>query len=739
VYRLAVRCGLAGFVRNEVGGVWIEVEGDPEALAAFEAELRSAPPPRAHIEALRRIELVARAERGFRIEVSGAERGTGVQVAPDVATCARCLAEIGDPRERRHRYAFTNCTDCGPRLTIVRAAPYDRANTTMAGFDMCADCRAEYEDPEDRRFHAEPIACPTCGPHVWLSTAAAERIDVPDPIARAGELLRAGRILAVKGIGGYHLACDAAVEDVVAELRRRKGRDERPFAILVPDLVAAERVARIGAVERALLESPEHPIVLVPRRPDAAVAFAVAGDGPRLGVLLPYAPLHHLLARAFGPRPLVFTSGNRSDEPIQHRDDVARHLLGPIADVFLVHDRPIHLRCDDSVVAVVDDVPLPLRRARGFAPSPLRLPRPCATEILALGAHLKTTFALGRGDHAIVSHHLGDLDELSTVEAYAAAIAHYEQLFDVRPKLLVHDLHPDAGSTRYALERARRESLPTMAVQHHEAHVASCLVDAGEEGPVIGVAFDGLGLGTDGTIWGGEFFTGGLDGLTRVAHLATVPQPGGDLAVQEPWRMAIAHAVAAGAPLDTIKSAVDARAFATVLQQVERGTLAPPASSMGRLFDAVAALTGVRYEVHHEAQAAMELQWAAERASPADGGAYPFDVREEGGLIVVDSAPLIRAVVSDRAGGVTVPAMARRFHDTAVEMVVSVARTLRGRTSIDVVALSGGVFANALLLSGCTNALRAEGFRVLRHRRLPPNDGGLCVGQLVLAAARRTL
>ncbi len=738
VHRLARRHGLAGLVRNDPGGVWIEVEGPVESLDAFAAELLTAAPPRARVDACRSVPLDVTRQAGFQIVASDAKAGGPIVVAPDVATCPACLAELDDPSARRHRYPFTNCADCGPRLTIVVAAPYDRTRTTMAAFTMCPACRAEYGDPEDRRFHAEPIACPACGPRVRLATPAGERLGVPDPIARAAELLAAGRILAVKGVGGYHLACDAAREDVVAELRRRKRRDARPFAILVADLAAAERVAVLTDAERALLDGPEHPIVLALRRPGAAVAPNVAGESPRLGVLLPYAPLHHLLARAFGPGPIVLTSGNRSDEPIQHEDEAARAVLGTIADAFLVHDRPIHLRCDDSVTTVVAGAPLPLRRSRGWAPAPIRLPRPCPRPILALGAHLKATFALGRGDQAILSHHLGDLDELAVLEAYAEAIAHYERLFGVSPALLVHDLHPDAGGTRYALERARRDGLPCLAIQHHEAHVASCLVDAGEDGPVLGVAFDGLGLGSDGTIWGGKVFAGGLDGLVRAAHLRTVPMPGGDAAIREPWRMAAAHLLAAGAPLDVLAASLEPRALATTVRQVERGVNAPATSSMGRLFDAVAAIAGLRSVVEYEAQAAVELQWAAERATP-DGALYDFrldDPAAAGTPVQIDVAPLVRGVLGDRERGVPVETIARRFHDTVVEIVRAVAIDLRARHGLATVALTGGVFSNALLLAECARRLSEAGFRVLRHQRLPPNDGGLAVGQLALAAAR---
>jgi len=738
VHRLARRHGLSGIVRNDPGGVWIEVEGPEASVDAFAAELLTAAPPRARVDACRSVPLGITRQAGFRIVESEVGASGPIVVAPDVATCAACLAELDDPTARRRGYPFTNCADCGPRLTIVVAAPYDRARTTMAGFAMCPACRAEYEDPEDRRFHAEPIACPACGPRVWLATPAGARLGVPDPIAHAAELLAEGRILAVKGVGGYHLACDAAREDVVAELRRRKHRDARPFAILVTDLAAAERIAVLTDAERALLDGPEHPIVLVTRRPGAAVAKAVAGESPRLGVLLPYAPLHHLLARAFGPGPLVLTSGNRSDEPIQHEDEAARAVLGGMADAFLVHDRPIHLRCDDSVTAVVAGAPLPLRRSRGGAPAPIRLPFPCPRPILALGAHLKATFALGRDDQAILSHHLGDLDELAAVEAYAEAIAHYERLFDLSPALLVHDLHPDAGGTRYALERARRDGLPCLAVQHHEAHVASCLVDAGVEGPVLGVAFDGLGLGSDGTVWGGEFFAGGLDGLTRAAHLCTVPMPGGDAAVREPWRMAAAHLLAAGVPLDVLSAAVEPRALATTVRQIERGVNAPSTSSMGRLFDAVAAIAGLRTAVTYEAQAAVELQWAAERAT-SDGALYDFRLVEPaaaGAPLQIDVAPLVRGVLRDRERGSSVETIARRFHDTVVELVRAVAIDLRARYGFATVALTGGVFSNALLLAECVRRLPEAGFRVLRHERLPPNDGGLAVGQLALAAAR---
>jgi hydrogenase maturation protein HypF len=735
VHDLANRLGLGGFVRNRAGGVLIELEGEPGSLDRFLDELTNRPPPLARIDGLEWVAVAARCEPGFRIEASEAGRSEAVFVAPDVATCDDCLRELFDPTDRRFRYPFLNCTNCGPRLTIVRGAPYDRERTTMAGFAMCAECRSEYEDPGDRRYHAQPIACPACGPRLLALDGRGRAVPTGDPLAFAVASLRCGAIVAIKGLGGYHLACEAGNGRAVAELRRRKQRDEKPLAVMARDLDAALGLVEATAAERELLQSRRRPIVLLRRRPGAPIDDLVAPGNPMLGVMLPYTPLHHLLMAEFDDQPLVMTSGNRSDEPIAFEDDDARDRLAGVADAFLTNDRPIHLRCDDSVTRVVAGAELPLRRSRGDAPLPLDLPVSCRRPTLALGGQLKATFALGRGRHAFLSHHLGDLDHFAAYRAYVEAVAHYEQLFAHRPELLVHDLHPDYASTRYAA--TRDAAIPRLAVPHHHAHVASCLADNGRDEPVIGVAFDGTGFGPDGAVWGGEFLVGDCREVRRAAHLRYVAMPGGDQAIREPWRMAAAYLIDAGLDVEPLRGRVPDTALATVRRMVERRLNAPLTSSMGRLFDGVAALAGVRDRVSFEGQAAMELEWLAS-GSLAEG-AYPFDLMEPDGEdapILIDVRPLICEVVAEARRGGDAATIGRRFHGTAVEVVARVCARLRERSGPTVVALSGGVFLNAMLTNGVVDRLERDGFRVLRHRRVPPGDGGLSLGQLAIAAAR---
>jgi hydrogenase maturation protein HypF len=733
VYNLAMRLHLSGFVRNQAGSLQIEVEGEPLSLDRFLGELADRPPPLAQIEHLSWEGRPPRGEDEFRIETSTADAASPVFISPDVAACPDCLAELFDPADRRFGYPFLNCTNCGPRLTIITGAPYDRPRTTMASFVMCPACRAEYDDPADRRFHAQPTACAACGPSLRLLDAAGRPVVTPDPLADFAAALCDGRIGALKGLGGYHLACDARNSAAVAELRRRKHRDEKPFAVMVPDVAAAEILGEVGPDERTLLLSPRAPIVLLRGRP-GVVSEDVAPRNPHLGVMLPYTPLHHLLLRATG-RPLVMTSGNRSDEPIAYRDDEALEKLAGIADLFLVHDRPIHLRCDDSVTRIVDGVELPVRRSRGYAPRPIELPFDCPRPILAVGGQLKATFALGRGRQAFLSHHLGDLDHFEAYRAFEKDVALYEQLFGVVPQLIVHDLHPDYATSAYARGRSARLGTPLLAVQHHHAHMASCMAENGLDEPVIGVSFDGTGYGTDGTIWGGEFLIGDYRTFRRAAHLRTVGLPGGDRAVREPWRIAVAHLADAQAESSALEARLLPVELRTVRRMLERGLNTPLTSSAGRLFDAVAALAGVRDCVSYEGQAAIELEWLATNVTP--DGAYPFDL---GGMpLVVDTRPLIRAVAADVVRGVGAALVGRRFHSTLVEVIAAVCGRLRAETGIGAVVLSGGVFLNALLTREVGGRLDADGFRVYRHRRVPPNDGGLSLGQLAIAACRFAL
>jgi hydrogenase maturation protein HypF len=733
VYGLAARHDLRGFVRNRTGGVWIEVEGETGSLDRFLDELVHHPPPLARIDHCRWDRRDPQGDRRFRIEHSDAAAAGPVYVSPDAATCDDCIAELFDSADRRYLYPFLNCTNCGPRLTIVTGVPYDRERTTMAGFAMCGACRAEYEDPADRRFHAQPTACPVCGPRLQLLEADGRPARAIEPLCRFADALLQGQIGALKGLGGFHLACDARREEAVGELRRRKHRDEKPFAVMEADVAAARELCEIGPAEERLLRSVGRPIVLLRKRPAAGVAAAVAPRNAYLGVMLPYTPLHHLLLRAVGGIPLVMTSGNRSDEPIAYRDDAPTKLSG-IADLYLTHDRPIHVRCDDSVTRILDGDELPLRRSRGYAPAPLELPAASPRQLLAVGGQLKATFALGRGKQAFLSHHLGDLDHYDAYRAFEHDVALYEKLFAVRPECLVHDLHPDYRSTRYAIERAEREGIALLAVQHHHAHMASCMAEHGLAGPVIGVTLDGTGYGTDGTIWGGEFLVGDYSRFERRARLRCVGMPGGDRAIHEPWRMAVAHLRDAGAEYSFSQAQMLQTELRTVEKMLSQRFNAPLTSSMGRLFDAVASLAGVRDRVSYEGQAAVELEQMA--TDTAAAGSYPlaFEVVRDG-LTEIDTRPMIRAVAAEATGGVAAAVIARKFHTTVVDLVAATCERIRRDTGIREVVLSGGVFLNVLLTREVTGRLARDGFQVYRHRRVPPNDGGLSLGQLAVAAA----
>jgi hydrogenase maturation protein HypF len=746
VYSFARELCLKGFVRNDAGTVRIEIEGEPDSINRFCAELANRSPPLAAIDRIALEPLEPRGDRVFRIEPSSINSASAIFISPDVATCDACLAELFDPENRRFRYPFLNCTDCGPRLTIIQGAPYDRPRTTMAQFPMCADCRREYDDPANRRFHAQPTACSHCGPQLQLLDGCGQRVETADPVADFANALREGLIGAVKGLGGYHLACDAGNENAVRELRRRKQRDEKPFAVMVADANAAEAICEIGPAERKLLVSARRPIVLLRTKSvgDASrrerIATEVAPGNPYLGVFLPYTPLHALLVNAVDDRPLVMTSGNRSDEPIAYRDDDAASRLDGIADLFLANNRPIHVRCDDSVMRVIGGVESPIRRSRGYAPQPIRLPIDCARPLLAVGGQFKGIFALGRDHSAFVSHHLGDLDHFDAYQAFVRDEALYEDLFAIRPGLIVHDLHPDYATTRYALERAAKEGVPALGVQHHHAHVASCLAENGRDEPVIGVAFDGTGFGLDGAIWGGEFLVADLCESHRAAHFRYLQLPGGDRTIREPWRSAAAHLLDAGEDLSLLNNAASQTAVRAVARMIERRFNSVPTSSAGRLFDAVAAIAGVRAKVRYEGQAAMELEWLATDILP--DGSYPFVIEEPtsgtdaDGPLVVDTRPLIRAVVADRKAGVEAARIARRFHSTLVNMIGDVCQQIRERTGLSVAALTGGVFMNALLVEEVTARLTGAGFKVLRHRTVPANDGGLALGQLAIGAAR---
>ncbi|SNT35861.1 carbamoyltransferase HypF [Actinacidiphila glaucinigra] len=749
VFGLARELGLAGHVGNTGDGVVAEVEGAPGAVAAFCDRIGAEAPPLAVVESVSH-DLVP-LTGGTDFTISPSRPGDGASrtlVSPDTATCEACLTELRDPGDRRHRHPFITCTHCGPRFTIVTGLPYDRPNTTMARFPMCATCRAEYEDPADRRFHAQPVSCHDCGPRLRLVLPGADRPGRQDdePVAQARRLLAAGAVVAVKGLGGYHLACDAGNEESVRLLRTRKDRGDKPFALMARDLADVERLAHVGPEEWELLTGTRRPIVLLRRRPEAReVAEAVAPRVADLGVMLPYTPVHHLLlglpGDPPGPRLLVMTSGNLGGEPIVTDDRQALERLAGLADAWLTHDRPIHVPCDDSVVRICDGAELPVRRSRGYAPFPVPLPVPVAPS-LAVGGDLKNTFCVGEGRHAWLSAHVGDMDDLATLTAFTAAERQLEQITGVRPVLLAADRHPGYRSVGWA--RRAAGDRPLRQVQHHHAHVAAAMAEAGLDGtsPVIGVAFDGTGHGDDGAVWGGEFLLAGYDGFRRSAHLGYVPLPGGDAAVRRPYRMALAHLRAAGLPWAPGLPCTDAcpeDERAVLATQLERGLHCVPTSSMGRLFDAVASLSGVCHRAGYEAQAAVELEAAAVAAGglPAEG--YSFALRPgagAGGATACDPGPVLAAVVADLGAGVPAGVIAGRFHRAVAGLVRRVCAAVREREGITTVALSGGVFANALLSSACARDLRADGFTVLRHRLVPPNDGGLALGQLVVAAAR---
>ncbi len=720
VWREATALGLTGWVSNDAAGVVLEVEGGQDQVTSLLVALHH-PPTLARVDDVTSQDVPLRGDADFQVRISDVTGTRIAEISPDTTTCEDCLAELHDPADRRFGYPFLNCTHCGPRFTIVRSIPYDRTRTTMAAFPLCSECKAEYDDPSDRRFHAEPIACPTCGPELHFSARATT------PVAGAVAALLRGEIVAVKGLGGYHLAVDAGNEAAVSVLRRRKQREDRPFALMVAHVEAAEALVHMGSEELELLTSAARPIVLMGRRPTTAVAASVAPGATVLGIMLPYTPLHELLLRSFGG-PLVMTSGNLTDEPIAFKDGDATTRLAGVADAFLSHDRDIRTRVDDSVVKVVRGRVVPVRRSRGYVPRPVRLPVAAPEPILACGAALKNTFTLVRGRSAVVSHHVGDLGDYHTQQSYLDGIDHLSALLDLSPAVIAHDLHPDYPSTRYAQDR---EGVRLIGVQHHHAHIASCLADNGTAERVIGVAFDGLGLGTDGTAWGGEFLLADLEGFTRAAYLSPVAMPGGDAATREPWRMAASHLQAAFVDevpeLDVVRR--QGERWGQVLSVARAGLNSPLTSSAGRLFDAVAAILGLRDTVTYEAQAAIELEQVADLD---ERGTYALAVEGER----VDVGALVRAVVQDLRAGVGVPVIAARFHQALADVVAAVCARLRDEHALDTVALSGGVFQNGLLLARTLDGLEGHGFTVLTHRQVPCNDGGISLGQAAVAAAR---
>jgi hydrogenase maturation protein HypF len=743
VYRLARELELGGFVLNDSEGVLLEVEGGGRAVAEFLMRLQRDPPPLAVIERVAVAEREPTGSERFAILDSPQGGAANAPVTPDTATCDDCLAELRDPGDRRYRYPFINCTNCGPRFTIVRGVPYDRPSTTMAAFTMCERCRREYEDPADRRFHAQPNACAECGPTVSLLGRDGAAVAGEDGLRAASVALRGGAILAVKGIGGFHLACRADDEEAVGRLRSRKHREDKPFALMAPSPAAAGRLIRLGPQEAKLLSGPARPIVLAPRRPDAEVAGAVAPGAPELGVMLPYSPLHHILLGDLGIT-LVLTSGNVSDEPIAYEDGDASERLERIADLFLVHDRPIQTRTDDSVVRVVEPGGIPrrtvLRRSRGYVPASLPLPRGAPRPLLACGAELKSTFCVAKEQRAWVSHHIGDLQNFETLRSFLEGIEHFERVFAVTPEIVAHDLHPEYLSTKYALER---DGVELVGVQHHHAHLAACLAEHGESGPALGAIFDGTGYGPDGTVWGGELLLGDLRSFSRVGMLAPVALPGGERAIKQPWRMACAWLSAATGvepelPV-TLAERVNERAWRQVHQLASTGVGSPQTTSMGRLFDAVAALIGIRAEVNYEGQAAVELEAACGHEyarGPAERARYPISLTSAGQSVVIDPLDAIRSVAADAVAGVPRGVIASGFHAAIAGATVDACANAASVHRTEIVVLSGGVFQNRILLEDVASGLSAAGLRVLIPQRLPANDGGISYGQAAVAAAR---
>jgi hydrogenase maturation protein HypF len=729
VYRLAGELSLGGFVLNDAHGVLIEVEGSAPVVDRFLERLPCEAPPLAVLEQLLVEDRAPSGAIGFAIRESIGGAVPDAPVTPDTATCADCVRELFDPADRRFRYPFINCTNCGPRFTIVRSVPYDRPATTMAGFVMCPECQAEYEDPADRRFHAQPNACPSCGPS--LSLLDADRRPVAgDPLESAIAALLGGAIIAIKGIGGYHLAGVAASERTVAALRARKHREDKPFALMAPSVTVAESLVRLDARALELLTGPERPIVLAARLPAAPVSESVAPGAPELGVMLPYSPLHHLLLADVGET-LVMTSANASDEPIAYRDADALERLAGIADLFLAHDRPIETRTDDSVVRAVPRRSV-LRRSRGYVPAAIPLPAGGSSRpLLATGAELKSTFCLAKGSRAWVSHHIGDLENYETLSSFTEGIEHFKALFAVEPEVIAHDLHPEYLSTKYALDL---DGVELVGVQHHHAHLAASLAEHDAAGPAIGAIFDGTGYGLDGTVWGGELLYGDVASFRRVGALLPVSLPGGARAIKQPWRMACSWLEAAceGEPElpPSLSGRIDARAWAQVRAVIGAATASPATTSMGRLFDAVAALAGIRTEVNYEGQAAIELEAACDLE---ERGSYPIALT--GAPLVIDPRETIRAVAADVAAGDAPGAIARRFHRAIARATVDACIQLAGTHATEVVVLSGGVFQSRLLLDTVSNELSGAGLRVLVPERLPVNDGGISYGQAAVAAA----
>jgi len=758
VYGLAVEHNLKGWVYNTSEDVKIEVEGESEAVEQFERELETKAPPLAHIENVTIEHHPPLGYKNFEIRHSQTQEGKYQLISPDVATCQACLGELLNPEDRRYRYPFTNCTNCGPRFTIIEDMPYDRPKTTMRYFQMCPQCQAEYDNPLDRRFHAQPNACPKCGPQVELVDNQGSLITGSNPIAAASQLLKEGKIVAIKGLGGFLLACDATSDTVVKTLRQRKKRSSKPFAIMVATVDEAKRHCYVSPEEENLLTSPQSPIVLMRWREDSSVSREVAPNLRFLGIMLPYTPLHHILLRDTG-LPLVMTSGNLSEEPIARDNDEALRRLSGIADYFLIHNRDIYSRYDDSVAIVERGTSQLIRRARSYAPYPIRLPFE-ARQVLGCGAEEKNTFCLTKDNYAFVAQHIGDMENMETLEHFDSTISLYKRLFHVEPEIIAHDLHPDYLATKYARELGE-SGIKLIPVQHHHAHIASCMADNRLDSPVIGVTFDGTGLGADGNIWGGEFLVADYRNFHRAGHLEYLPLPGGDAATKRPYRTAIGYILtllgenALGAVIATLNGVegkqsqlasigqVSEVEIEIIKRQIERRINSPLTSSMGRLFDAISALLGIRGEIDYEGQAAVELEMAAyssvigrrvsDEAIYDAQESYPYRIVEDEGIRVVHLKGLLSAVIEDLYQGIPKGRISVKFHNTVARMINEMCHLIAGETGITQVALSGGVFQNRLLLRKTVSLLESSGFQVFTHRQVPCNDGGISLGQAIIA------
>jgi hydrogenase maturation protein HypF len=745
VYGLALQKDLNGWVRNTSAGVDIEVDGQPAGLKQFIQALKDETPPLARIDSFEFSDCPPTGFTSFKIVHSEPVPGAFIPISPDVSICDDCLRELFDPENHRYLYPFINCTNCGPRFTIIQDIPYDRPKTTMANFEMCPICRTEYEDPLDRRFHAQPVACAVCGPKVWLenSNQIHPVFQKLDAIQQTQKLILAGNIISIKGLGGFHLACDGTNPDAVQELRNRKLRREKPFALMMPDISTVQRHCYVNKDEQKLLESRQRPIVLLKRKPDSPLPLDIAPGQNTLGVMLPYTPLHFLIFAQDlfpgiqPPSTLVMTSANLREEPIAYRNEHVHQQLCNIADSFLMHNRDIHTRCDDSVIRIFEKTgpekqarPYLLRRSRGYAPDPIIAPFEMPP-VLATGAELKNTFCLTQEIYAFLSHHIGDLQNHETLISLEISIEHFERLFRIDPQAIAYDLHPNYLASRYALARAESKNIPAVGVQHHHAHIASCMADNSLNGqePVIGVALDGTGYGDDDAIWGGEFLLADYNGYLRYAHLAYTPLPGGDAAIRNPGRMALSYLWQADLPWEADIIPVDKLCGEDrhVLHSLlENKINAPLTSSVGRLFDAAAALAGVRQTVNYEAQAAIEFEALAD---PHEGGAYPFEFNHH----QLDPAPMLQALIADQRAEVPISTISAKFHNGLAVSIFEICQQMRTQFGVHTVALSGGVWQNITLLTKTTYLLERQGFNILIHRQVPTNDGGLSLGQAMIA------